>query len=177
MSINTNWYVITGAPSSGKTKTIEYLAFLGYAAIPEASRILIDIERSKGKTTKEIRLDEAEFQRKVFQMKIETETRMSTEQLVFFDGGIPSSVAYYQLHDLDPAPVIEESRKRKYRTIFILDRLPFEKDYARVEDEGTVNKLDRLLYEAYSDLGYEVVRVPPQPIEERVKFILSKINQ
>ena len=173
--MDTNWYVITGGPSSGKTKVIEHLASLGYATVPEIARILIDSEQNKGRTIKEIRADEAEFQRKVFQMKIAAEDKLSPEQITFFDRGIPDSVAYYQLCGLNPTPIIEESKKRKYKGVFILEQLPFEKDYARVENEKTARDLDKLLYEAYSNLGYNVVRVPSQSIEERVKFILSKL--
>ena len=95
--INTNWYVITGEPSSGKTKVIEYLAFLNYAIIPEAARILIDTEASKGKTIEEIRGDEAEFQKRALEMKIEIENRIPPKQITFFDRGIPDSVAYYHI--------------------------------------------------------------------------------
>ena len=57
----TNWYVITGGPSTGKSKTIDYLAYLGYLIRPEVARILIDDELSKGKTLEEIREDEINF--------------------------------------------------------------------------------------------------------------------
>jgi len=86
MRIETNWYVITGGPSSGKTKIIEYLAFLGYSVIPEAARILIDVEKSRGKSVEEIRSNEAEFQKKVLEMKIEIENRISPERITFLIG-------------------------------------------------------------------------------------------
>ena len=38
----TNWYIITGGPSTGKSKTIDHLAYLGYLIRPEVARILID---------------------------------------------------------------------------------------------------------------------------------------
>lgn len=177
MSINTNWYIITGVPCSGKTTLIKHLASLGYAIITEAARNLIDAEISEGKTAREVRVNEAEFQKMVSQIRIKIENKIPPEQTIFIDtGGIPTNIAYYQIVGLDPAPVIEEAKKRKYRGVFFLERLPFEKDYARVEDEKTVNDLDRLLCEAYSDLGYDVIRVPVTSVEERVKFILKKIK-
>jgi len=176
MSIDTNWYVITGGPSSGKTKTIEYLSFLGYPIIPEAARVLIDVEKSKGKTTKEIRSDEFEFQRKALQMKIEVEDRIPPEQITFFDRGIPDSIAYYQICGEDPTPVIKASQKRKYIKVFLLEQLQLEKDYARTEDDETVKKLNRLLRESYLNLGYEIVDIPVMSIEKRVQKILSEID-
>jgi len=176
MSIETNWHVITGGPSSGKSTVIERLAVLGYATIPEAARGLIDAETKKGRTISEIRADEADFQRRVLRMKIEIENKLPPEQITFFDRGIPDTIVYYRLCHLDTAPVIEESRKRRYRSVFFLEQLPFEKDYARVEDGKTVEKLNQLLRKSYENLGYEVIRVPAKPVEERVKFILNRLN-
>lgn len=178
MSINTNWYIIIGVPSSGKTAVIRDLASLGYATLSEVSRDLIDVEIRKGKTVKEARANEAEFQKRVLQTRIKAENKLSSEQTIFIDGGgVPSNIAYYQIAGLDPATVIEEAKKRKYRGVFFLERLPFEKDYARVEDKKAVSDLDKLLYEAYSNLGYEVIRVPIMPVRQRVRFILSKISR
>ncbi len=173
--INTNWYVITGGPSSGKTKVIEYLAFLNYAIIPEAARILIDAKTSKGKTIEEIRGDEAKFQKRTLEMKIKTENRIPSEQITFFDRGIPDSIAYYHICEKDTSPVVIVSQKRKYKKIFLLEQLPFQNDYARIEDKKTVQHLSQLLYKSYSDLNYNIIRVPVKPIKERVEFILNKV--
>ena len=69
-SLESKWYVITGGPSSGKTTVLKKLAELGYLTYPEAARVFIDGEMAKGKSLKEIRGDEAEFQRKVLKIKI-----------------------------------------------------------------------------------------------------------
>lgn len=177
MSIDTNWCVITGGPSSGKTKTIEHLASLGYEIVSEAARILIDAEAKKGKTIEEIRRNEAEFQRKILQTKIETEEKLSPEQVIFFDRGIPDSVAYYQLCGLDADSVKKESKKRKYRRVFLLEQLQFEKDYARSENEKLAGILSRLIRKAYSDLGYDIIFVSRASVEKRAEFIVSKLNR
>lgn len=177
--IKTKWHVITGGPSSGKTKAIEYLSFLGYPVVQEISRILIAIEKSKGKTTKEIRSSEAGFQSKSLAMKIDVENRIPPDRVTFFDRGIPDSIAYYKICNLNPDVVIEASKKRMYKTVFLLDQVPvgFEVDDYRVEDEELAKKLNVLLYEAYTNMGYKVIRVPVMPIDERVKLILSKTKE
>jgi predicted ATPase len=170
---DTNWFVITGGPSSGKSKTIDKLAFLGYAIVPEAARILIDDEISKGRKTKEIRDDEGLFQEKVLQMKVDVEGRIPTKQTTFFERGIPDSIAYYRLLGKDVSPVIEASMERRYKGVFLLNQLPYEKDYARTEDAETASKLNMLLHDSYSNLGYGVVSVPAMPLSKRVDFILN----
>ncbi|MBW3010820.1 ATP-binding protein, partial [Candidatus Woesearchaeota archaeon] len=153
--IQTNWYVLTGGPSSGKSKTLEYIAFLGHFIVPEASRILIDNNLSKGKSVEETRADEAEFQRIGLQMQIEVEDRIPEDRLTFFERGIPDCIAYYEVCGIDTAPVLEASKLRRYKRIFYFEPLPFERDYARTEGEETVRKLNKSLYDSYADLSYE----------------------
>ena len=178
MVIETDWYVVTGGPSSGKTKTIEALSLLGYAVVTEAARGLIDEERSKGLSAEEVRSNESEFQRIVLQMKIDVEDRIPADRLTFFERGIPDTIAYYQICGVSVDSVIEASMKRKYKGVFLLAQMPFENDYARTEDEGHAYELSRLLRLSYSNLGYDVIAVPAiKPISERVKFILSRVQR
>lgn len=172
-----NWYVITGGPSSGKTTVINELAKLGYITFPETARALIDKEVTNGKTKTEIRKNEAEFQRRVLKMKIVMEKKAPRDKIVFFDRAIPDSLAYYQIYGMEPKEVLRFCKRKRYKKIFFLLQLPFENDYARVEDGKTVKKLNKLLKESYEKLGYEVIDIPAMPIKERVKKILSGIEK
>ncbi len=51
----TNWYVITGGPSSGKTTTVNLLKERGYITTFEHARHYLDTQRLKGKTIDEVR--------------------------------------------------------------------------------------------------------------------------
>jgi predicted ATPase len=173
--MTSKWYVITGAPSSGKTTIINSLAKMGYHTIPEVARTVIDEEMKKGKKIEEIRKNEIEFQRKVLEIKIKIEKELSRDKIVFFDRGIPDSIAYLQICGLNPEEVLKFCIEKNYRKIFILEKLQFEKDYARVEDDETVDKLQVLLRKAYLDLEYEIIDVPIMPIGKRLKIILSNL--
>jgi len=149
---------------------------LGYPTIPEAARIFIDDEMSHGRSVEDIRADETEFQRIVLEMKIALEDRIPPDRLTFLERGIPDSIAYYKLLGLDTRPIIDASNHRRYKGIFILEPLEFVRDYARTEDDETVNMLDGLLYDSYSALGYKVNRVPVLPrISERAQFVLDDL--
>ncbi len=173
--METKWYVITGAPSSGKTTLTNRLAFEGYPIVPDAARILIDEERSQGLTVKETRANDAAFQRRILKMKMEIEEKTNPLQLTFFDRGIPDSIAYYRNCGEDPGEAIEASSKRRYKGVFLLEHLPFEKDYARIEDEKKASELEQLAYDAYAETGYNVIYVPRMPVGKRMQLILSRL--
>lgn len=176
METKSNWYIITGGPSSGKTTVLKELSKLGYIIYPEAARVFIDKEMAKGKTLKEIRGNEAEFQRKVLKIKIDVEKSAPKDKIVFFDRAIPDSIAYYQICGLDPKEVLKFCKKKVYKKIFFFEKLPLENDYARVEDSKTIKKLNKLLKESYKNLGYEVINIPARPVKERVQKILREIE-
>jgi predicted ATPase len=173
----TNWYIITGGPSAGKSKTLEQLAFLGHNVVPEAARMLIDEEFSKGKDIYQVRKDELAFQEKILQLKLEAEAKLDPNQLTFIDRGIADSFPYFSLAGADTDRILDLSQRNIYKGIFLLDQVTFEKDYARqTEDAELANRISDLLSHAYTQLGYEFVRVPVMPISERVDFILAHIK-
>lgn len=175
--LKSNWYIITGGPSSGKTSLLKELEKLGYITYPEAARVFIDQEMAKGRSLKEIRGDEAEFQKKVLKIKIKIEKEAPRDKIVFFDRGIPDSIAYYQICGLDPKEVLKFCKRKIYKRIFFLEQLPIEKDYARTEDDKTIEKLNKLLKENYKKLGYEVIEIPVMPTRDRLLKILKEIDE
>ena len=93
---------------------------------------------------------------------------------IFFDRAIPDSIAYYRRLGEVPEFVVKAAKRFHYKRIFFLEGLPFEYDGLRREDETVAAVLGRYIYDAYVSLGYDVVRVPVLPIEERVAFILDR---
>ena len=99
--IQTEWVVITGGPSSGKTSIINRLSELGYKIVPEAAEKYIKEEQVKGKKVRDIRTNEEDFTRVIFYKKIEAENELSSNQLTFLDRGLPDTVAYGQADKYD----------------------------------------------------------------------------
>ncbi len=66
--IKTNWYVITGGPSSGKTTTVNLLKDRGYITTFEHARHYINTQRLQGKTIEEIKKHQREFQMGILDM-------------------------------------------------------------------------------------------------------------
>lgn len=173
--IETKWIIITGGPSTGKSKTIDHIAFLGYYIRPEVARIIIDNEMSKGKTLAEIRDNQIKFEEDIVRIKIETEKEAPNNELIFWERGMPDSIVYLKSCCNNWQLALEESRKIRYKGIFILDILPhYEKDYARTENAKKAREIHEALHNTYLELGYSVIKVPVMPIEDRAKFIIEK---
>ncbi len=172
-----NWYVITGAPHSGKTSVIELLEKRGHKTVAEAARVYINREIAKGKTLEEIRADESLFQKNILAEKINIEKQLSPEEIVFFDRGIPDTGAYYELINFKAdRQYLKVVKNCQYKKIFLFEPLPYEKDYARTESEEEQKKLHFLLLQTYKQLGFSVEVVPKMKSpDERLNFILANL--
>ena len=171
----TNWYVITGAPCSGKTAVINKLEQRGYSVVHEAARAHIDAELAKGKTLEQIKADEWAFERHILMAKVKLEAKLARNSLIFFDRAVPDSIAYYKLCGLDPTEPEQKSRTVRYQKIFLFERLTFLADPVRSEDERTADRLSQLIEESYQALAYEIIYVPLQSVEDRTEFILKRL--
>lgn len=177
MTLATNWCVITGGPSSGKTTTVNILRDRGYTTTIEHARHYIDIQRVTGKTVEEIRANQALFQRGIIDMQVEQERSLDPTSLVFLDRALPDALAYYRFLGLTPEPeYLSLLQPGLYRAVFILDLLPLAADYARTEDSAAQIQIHRLLTEVYTELEYRPIAVPALGPEARVDFILTSVE-
>ena len=171
-----NWYVITGGPSSGKTTTVNMLSERGYQTTIEHARHYIDTMHQGGRTVEEIRRNQREFQSGVLEMQIEQEASLAPDKLVFLDRAIPDALAYYRFLNLEVDQRLTKAMQTaSYKKIFVLELLPFVKDYARTEDQEAQKKIHSLLVDVYTTLHSPVIHVPVLSPEERVNYILNNL--
>jgi len=175
-SKQTNWYVITGGPSTGKTTIIDLLQKRGYNTTIEHARHYIDTMHDEGHSVEEIRSNKRKFQLGVLDMQIAQEASLNKDDIVFLDRAIPDALAYYRFLQLDyDENLIEAIKEVSYKKIFILDRLPFTQDYARTENENDQRVIHQLIIDVYHDLGFPIVFVPVLPPLERVQYLLNNL--
>lgn len=176
---DTNWVVITGAPSSGKTSVIDELARRGYPIQTEIARELIEECLRHGMTLAEVRSAGyvQELQEKILRFKLGRERALDVKKLVFSDRGVPDSIVYFGLAGLNREAAIEGSKIYRYRAVFMLDRLPLVKDGVRTESDAQAENIGEQILADYRSVGYEPVAVPVMPIVERVDFILKHLGE
>jgi predicted ATPase len=177
MTPQTNWCVITGGPSSGKTTTVNMLRDRGQTTTIEHARHYIDTQRVTGRTVAEIRENQLAFQQAIIDMQVEEEGALDPREVVFLDRALPDALAYYRFLNLEPDPrYVALLQPGRYRRVFVLDLLPLAADYARTEDRPAQIEIHRLLTEVYSELDYQPIAVPPLPPEARVDYILAELE-
>lgn len=161
-------YVLTGAPSCGKTTMIGELSKLGYSVVPESAREILE----RGEPTSFM-----DFQREIISTQLSRERNLSLEEKVFLDRGIPDTLAYskHAFGHFHPE-FFESYQVNRYDKIFVLDRLPLVDDGVRLEkNELEADLIHEEIKFTYNLLGYQVESVPVLPtIEDRVKYILER---
>ena len=174
--IATNWHVITGAPCSGKTIVVHELERRGYSVIHEVARAYIETRLAAGLSLFQIRGDELAFEHRLLEEKVAIEEKLEARDTIFFDRAIPDSIAYFRLSGFDPSEPIAQSRRRRYRKIFLLERLPARKDAVRKEDDQTASTIEALLTTCYRDLEYPLIRIPVAGVSIRADAILKHLE-
>jgi predicted ATPase len=176
-TVQTNWHVITGAASCGKTTLIDLLADKGFQTVPETARLYIEGEMAKGRTMHEIRENGAAFQRRLIDMQLKIEGALRAIDVIFLDRAVPDHLAYCRFLGPNPNEFLPECFHHRYASVFMLDPLPFHEDGARDQDAPLVGHLHEWHVRDYSALGYDVVRVPVLAPQERLAFVLERLSE
>lgn len=175
-TVSTEWIVIDGAPSSGKTTLLRELHRRGLPTIPEIARTYVELELALGRTLVQIRGDPEAFERHLLTLHREQMENLDPHISYVLDGAPPRAQAYIEVYRMAHMPdVLPLARMRRYKHVFLCDPLPFEEDHVRTENAAMAAFLDRRIEEIYRELGYDPVRVPVMPVEERAAYVLENL--
>jgi len=174
-----NFYIITGGPGVGKTTLIDELSLRGYNCIPEVAREIIKNQIVTGgdalpwgNTRKYSDLMLKESVHDFLNLQ-------NSEEICFFDRGIPDTYGYELLMDfeINPELKIATERYRYNPTVFILP--PWEQIYhtdnERKQDFKIAVDTYYIMLNAYKNLGYNPIDIPRLPVEQRADFILKNL--
>jgi predicted ATPase len=155
---------------------IDLLTKKGFQTVPEAARLVIQGEMTDEGKDHPIQTDAASLQHKIKDAQLGFESRLQAKDLLFLDGAIPGSLAYFRVFGLNPNEILEECFYHRYASVFILDPLPFQLDDERIEDIAPVQGyLHEWHTRDYIALGYPVIKVPVISPEDRLGFVLDSL--
>ncbi|SFD25905.1 AAA family ATPase [Collimonas sp. OK412] len=172
--------VITGGPGSGKSTLIDSLAQAGYARSIEAGRGVIQDQVAIGGHALPWQ-DTASFAELMLSWEMRSyHLAANMTGPVFFDRGVPDVAGYLQLLGLEiPAHVEKAALAFRYHPqVFIAPPWPeiFSQDKERKQTfEEAVRTYDSMVA-IYAKYGYELIELPRTPVEERLRFILSRLQ-
>jgi predicted ATPase len=104
----------------------------------------------------------------------------STERIVFFDRGIPDVFAYMDYFKTTyPAIFIEKSKECVYQKVFLFSpwKEIYISDNERYENFEQASEINDFLIKAYEKLGYQLINVPFDTVENRTNFIINSLEK
>lgn len=173
--VKTNWHVLAGGPSCGKTTLLNLLEGEGFRTVPECARIYMEGELAGGRTIDQIRRDPRLLQRRILDLQLEVEQTLGAGDAVFLDGALPGSLAWYRVFGMDPNDILHLCFRHRYESVLLLDPLPFHTDAIRFDEDAHAAFIDDWTYRDFCALGYDVVRIPVMSPEDRLDFLLKSL--
>ena len=174
-----NYFVLTGAPGSGKSSTLQTLKAFGHRCIGEPAREILAEQRAvRGTALPEHdkgRFTELLLDRSVANFVAEEPSTTP----VFFDRGIVDVVGFAKLFALDTVMFEQAAQNYRYNTtVFVFN--PWREIYVTDEerkmgfDEAT--RFHEQLLASYRHHGYRLVFVPQETVEKRARFVCDQIQ-
>lgn len=164
--------VFTGGPCSGKSSVLNLLQLKGMKVVSEVGRKVLE---ESGR--------HPDYQREIFEKQLLKEENLE-KGIHFLDRGAIDCIAYLNVFkDSKPFSYDLEDLKKRYKVIFVFERLPLEHDEIRKESEEEAEKVHRELISVYEKLDYQIVHVPcfegsvGESIDKRINFILNYLGE
>jgi predicted ATPase len=160
-------YIITGGPHSGKSSVLKLLEKQSIQVMYETARLIIREDQEKKKTDPSYHHlypweDQSIFCRRCHERQLEREKKLSGD-MVILDRSIIDNLAYAAVENIKLNPKIyKDIENAGYeKKVFFLELLPgYKTDRQRKDSEEQVKAVHRELYNVYSSLGFEIIKIP-----------------
>lgn len=176
MNTETNWVVLTGPPSSGKTTLLRLFADAGEQISADSTRRLISEVVASGRDAEEFRFAD-DFQPRVLSAMASAEAQLESGQRTFIEYALPCNIAFHRTENRVLTPGLDEAAERyRYSNVFILDPVGWQSDAERVEGEAYQAEVHEHLFDVYRELGYEPIRLPAVSPTKRYDLVRDHLK-
>ena len=170
-----NFHVLTGGPGAGKTSLIHALAARGFATVPESGRAII-MELN----TNSHGVDPVSFAAACTRRDIANYDAAPLNGSVFFDHSCAGAAGYGRMGRFEmDADLLHEARRRRFnRLVFAAPpwREIYVNDEQRRQTWDEALRVHEVVRAVYLEGGYEIVELPKDGVEVRVRFVLERIG-
>jgi predicted ATPase len=178
------WYVLTGAPGSGKTAILRSLERDGAAVVEESATDVIALEQALGRPEPWL---SADFADRVLALQRQREELAGTHhggETVFFDRSPVCTLALSRFlgHPVSPrlaAEVDQAVAARRYsEVVFFVRGLGFvEPTAARRISPADAAAFEKVHEQTYRELGFTLTDVPAGPVTDRADLVKRAVAQ
>lgn len=174
------YYIITGAPSTGKTSILNLLQSKGFICHREIAREIIRENLDSGTNIFPWN-DMHKFSDLVLERMKEAAEHFDPTVLQFLDRSMVDLIGYMKFANREiPEHYTQEALAVGYaKKVFFLPIWHdiYTQDEERKESIEEAERIGKSLEETYESLGFELIHVPHGNVEERVSFILATCEQ
>jgi predicted ATPase len=170
-------YILTGTPGSGKTSLLHELKSRGYSVVEEAATAVIALEHQRGNLEPWRHHD---FIDKIIQLQKyrQIEAATAVDEFQVYDRSPVCTLALSRYLGYPPsADLLEEvariERENIYhRQVFFLENLGFcqPTEARKITFEQSLH-FEKIHAEIYTSLGYELIKIAPEPLWKRVQIV------
>lgn len=174
-------YILTGTPGSGKTSLLHELKSQGYSVVEEAATDVIALEHKWGNLEP---WRQADFIDKITQLqkKRQIEASALPDELQVYDRSPICTLALSRYLGYSPSPCLFEEIERieheniYQRQVFFIENLGFcqPSEARKITFEESL-LFEKIHAEVYTSLGYDLVKIAPGSLWERVQLIKGRI--
>ncbi len=172
-------FIITGAPGAGKTAIIRQLELDGFSVVEEAATDIIAAEQAKGNAqpwTQPLFIDAIANLQKDRQLRASHQP----DQVQFHDRCVVCTAALATYLGYSFSPLLSRELERVkteaiyQNRVFFIRNLGFvtPTEARRISFEDTL-QFEKIHEETYSDFGFELIKIEPGTLSERVNLIKS----
>jgi predicted ATPase len=172
-------YILTGTPGSGKTSILHELKHQGYTVVEEAATDVIAREQGIGNPEPHLQPD---FLESIVHLQKQRQLEAATlpDELQWYDRSPICTLALSRYLGYTAPPSLAEEIERIEREaiyqgrVFFIEHLgfcqPTEARKITFEESLIFEKIHE---EVYTSLGYDLLKIPPGTLSERVHRILQ----